>query len=77
MTHKLHWSVTPPAHCDGRPEVLEYRAAQYEREQAERDFMGTEPGTLEAWSAAHYMESAFQTEGALYWPAAWKYEKTP
>lgn len=65
---ELHWSVTPPAHAD--PVVLEYRAAEYERRQAERDFMATERGTVEAWSAAEYMESAFLAEGALYWPAA-------
>lgn len=73
----LHWSVMPPADCDGKPEVLEYRAAQYEREQAERDFTETGRGTLEAWSASLYMESAFLTEGALYWPAGFLYDTTP
>ncbi|MFJ4828476.1 hypothetical protein ACIP79_00835 [Streptomyces sp. NPDC088747] len=69
----LHWSVIPPAHCGPESAVLEYRAAQYEREQAERDFMKTDRGTLEAWSASNYMESAFQAEGSLYWPAAERY----
>ncbi len=71
---KLHWSVIPPAHCGPDSAVLEYRAAQYERHQAERDFTDTGRGTLEAWSAANYMESAFQAEGALYWRAADRYD---
>ncbi|MFF0183482.1 hypothetical protein [Streptomyces sp. NPDC005244] len=71
----LHWSVVPPADCDDKPEVLEYRAAEYERRQAEDEFIATEPGTLEAWHLANYMESAFQAEGVLYYAARDVYEK--
>lgn len=64
MTYQLHWSATPLHEATG--DVLEYRAAEYERYQAEREFLATGRGTLEAWSAANYMETAFQTEAALY-----------
>jgi hypothetical protein len=74
VKHKLHWSVIPPAHCGSESRVLEYRAAEYERHQAEREFLETERGTLEAWHLANYMESAFLAEGALYYVAREQYE---
>lgn len=57
---RLHWSVMPVAFAP--PLVLEFRAAQLERHQAERDFMAAGCGTLEAWSAGNYMESAWLAE---------------
>ncbi|MGW6789977.1 hypothetical protein [Streptomyces chartreusis] len=64
VAYPRHWSAAPL--CDAPGDVLEYRAAEYERRMAEDDFMETERGTLEAWHLAAYMESAFQVEGALY-----------
>lgn len=71
--NSLHWSVTPPAFCDAAPLLLEFRAAEYERLQAERDFIAAWGTPLEK-PAADYMESAFLAEGARYWDAAFVYE---
>lgn len=57
------WYLT--LHVNG-PQVQAYLAARLERHQAERDFMETERGTLDAWSAGNYMESAWQTECDAY-----------
>ncbi|MFE0101225.1 hypothetical protein [Streptomyces sp. NPDC059009] len=59
-----HWSVTPVAYATGP--VLEFRAAQLERYGAEADFLATQRGTLEAWSAGLYMESAWLAESWAY-----------
>ncbi|AZM51828.1 hypothetical protein DMA15_03855 [Streptomyces sp. WAC 01529] len=60
---RLHWSVMPVSFA---PEVvLEFRAAQLERHQAEREFMAAWDTPAESSTAA-YMESAWLAESWAY-----------